>query len=352
MVLASKDGNNWFRLDRVDELERRTLPEFFDGKSASKTPTSYTRMRNLIVTTYRESPGVHLSVTECRRHLAADVGSVVRLHQFLEHWGIINSVSDERKAAAGTLEPRSGGGGATSVRSTLPMKPTAAGVWSPSETLQLIEALEAVNPGGDPSWDDIATQLGRRTEECICHFLALPIAEPYTLAASTPAAAEGGDGGAEADATGAATASAAATPSDPMLTQLAVLAAHVLPGGGAAANGNSSADAKSISAAREAMGRVHANALAKRTEESAAMATLLGSAVDLQLQKLEMKLSHVDELTSLLHREREQLERLRHTVLAERLTLETRRAQPPRYEPPVPMAAAHLAAAGAATGAS
>ena len=91
MVASSAPSNNsWFRPDRVDEVERRALPEFFDGSSSTKTPQAYTKMRNLIVATYREAPNLHLSVTECRRHLAADVGSVVRLHQFLEHWGIIN----------------------------------------------------------------------------------------------------------------------------------------------------------------------------------------------------------------------------------------------------------------------
>lgn len=45
----------WFRLDGVHEVERRALPEFFDGRSAVKTPAAYTHMRNLIVSIYREA---------------------------------------------------------------------------------------------------------------------------------------------------------------------------------------------------------------------------------------------------------------------------------------------------------
>ena len=96
-----RDVAAWFRLDRVDEVERRSLPEFFDARSKTKTPTTYMQMRNQIVQTYREAPGAHLSITECRRHLAADVGSVVRLHQFLEHWGIINNHASAEPSRSG-----------------------------------------------------------------------------------------------------------------------------------------------------------------------------------------------------------------------------------------------------------
>ena len=73
----------WFRLDGVHEIERRALPEFFDGGSQLKTAETYVQMRNFIVQTYREQPALHLSVTECRRNLAVDVAAVMRMHQFL-----------------------------------------------------------------------------------------------------------------------------------------------------------------------------------------------------------------------------------------------------------------------------
>jgi SWI/SNF related-matrix-associated actin-dependent regulator of chromatin subfamily C len=46
--------------------------------------------RNFIIKLYRESPNSYLSSTECRKKLPGDICSVIRLHGFLEHWGLIN----------------------------------------------------------------------------------------------------------------------------------------------------------------------------------------------------------------------------------------------------------------------
>ena len=43
-----------------------------------------------IIKLYREKPQSYLSATECRRKLAGDICSVIRVHAFLEHWGLIN----------------------------------------------------------------------------------------------------------------------------------------------------------------------------------------------------------------------------------------------------------------------
>ena len=72
------------------------------------------------------------------------------------------------------------------------------------------------------------------------------------------------------------------------------------------------------------------------------------AAVELQYFYV-LKLAHVDELAGLVQREREQLERLRHVIFAEKLALEQRRAQQP--QPPLSMVAVHLPAAGGGGGA-
>ena len=81
----------------------QSLPEFFCGKFPHKTPEKYFNYRNFIVKLYREKPDCYLSATgkyylmisnvyclECRKKLPGDVCSIVRLHAFLEHWGLIN----------------------------------------------------------------------------------------------------------------------------------------------------------------------------------------------------------------------------------------------------------------------
>ena len=174
-AMAVPTHSAWFRLDSVDDIEKRALPEFFDGSSSTKTPAAYTHMRNLMVSTFREAPNLHLSATECRRHIAADVGSVMRLHQFLEHWGIINT-STAARPPAGASALNGGGGGAAPLSAELSLRAPLAvvgGEWTAQETLGLVEALERANTGeGEQTWDDIALQVGKSAEACVTHFLS------------------------------------------------------------------------------------------------------------------------------------------------------------------------------------
>ncbi|KAJ3053276.1 hypothetical protein HDU99_008015, partial [Rhizoclosmatium hyalinum] len=80
----------WFRLDSIDPRERAALPEFFNNKNKSKTPAVYKDYRDFMVHTYRLNPIEYLTVTACRRNLAGDVCSIMRVHSFLEQWGLIN----------------------------------------------------------------------------------------------------------------------------------------------------------------------------------------------------------------------------------------------------------------------
>mmetsp|Transcript_45565 Transcript_45565/g.33312 ORF Transcript_45565/g.33312 Transcript_45565/m.33312 type:complete len:144 (+) Transcript_45565:451-882(+) len=43
-----------------------------------------------MVSLYAKNPLSYLTATTCRRHLAGDVCSILRVHAFLEHWGLIN----------------------------------------------------------------------------------------------------------------------------------------------------------------------------------------------------------------------------------------------------------------------
>lgn len=80
----------WFDRDSVHSIEKKSLPEFWAGKSRSKTPAVYREFRDFMVDAFRLNPQEYLTVTACRRSLAGDVASIMRVHQFLEQWGIIN----------------------------------------------------------------------------------------------------------------------------------------------------------------------------------------------------------------------------------------------------------------------
>ncbi|XP_029820524.1 SWI/SNF complex subunit SMARCC1 [Manacus vitellinus] len=81
---------SWFDYNCIHVIERRALPEFFNGKNKSKTPEIYLAYRNFMIDTYRLNPQEYLTSTACRRNLTGDVCAVMRVHAFLEQWGLIN----------------------------------------------------------------------------------------------------------------------------------------------------------------------------------------------------------------------------------------------------------------------
>ena len=80
----------WFDMNEIHSLERKALPEFFNNRNRSKTPAVYKDYRDFMVNTYRLNPAEYLTVTACRRNLAGDVCAIMRVHSFLEQWGLIN----------------------------------------------------------------------------------------------------------------------------------------------------------------------------------------------------------------------------------------------------------------------
>ncbi|KAL3309830.1 hypothetical protein Ciccas_011615 [Cichlidogyrus casuarinus] len=244
----------WFDYDAIHGIERRALPEFFNQKNKSKTPETYMAYRNFMIDTYRLNPQEYLSFTACRRNLSGDVCCVLRVHAFLEQWGLINyqayggasglagaisgSNASEaaRLAVAASLGPPSTahfhiltdsasglqpiGPQSSDHRETkkereemekTPMetadekpktldpelkqdqyataeaqgdfeknqtlvKGASKDGWTDQETLLLLEALEMFKD----DWNSVAEHVGNRTqEECILHFLRLPIEDAY-----------------------------------------------------------------------------------------------------------------------------------------------------------------------------
>lgn len=88
--------SSWFQFAEVHEIERRILPDFFDDSSRFKSEKAYKDVRNFMINTYRLSPYEYLTVTAVRRNVAMDVASIVRIHSFLEQWGLINYQIDPR----------------------------------------------------------------------------------------------------------------------------------------------------------------------------------------------------------------------------------------------------------------
>lgn len=82
--------STWFDMNAIHSIERKALPEFFNNRNRSKTPAIYKDYRDFMINTYRLNPVEYLTVTACRRNLAGDVCAIMRVHAFLEQWGLIN----------------------------------------------------------------------------------------------------------------------------------------------------------------------------------------------------------------------------------------------------------------------
>jgi len=80
----------WFDMNTIHDIERKAMTEFFNSRNRSKTPAVYKDYRDFMINTYRLNPSEFLTVTACRRNLAGDVCAIMRVHAFLEQWGLIN----------------------------------------------------------------------------------------------------------------------------------------------------------------------------------------------------------------------------------------------------------------------
>lgn len=81
---------SWFNMKKIHRIERESLPEFFETNHPSKSPKIYANYRNFMINAYRLNPNEYLTLTSCRRNLVGDVGTLMRVHRFLNKWGLIN----------------------------------------------------------------------------------------------------------------------------------------------------------------------------------------------------------------------------------------------------------------------
>ncbi|KAI5955917.1 SWI3 [Candida jiufengensis] len=81
---------SWFNMKKIHKIEKESLPEFFNSTHPSKSPKLYANYRNFMINAYRLNPNEFLTLTSCRRNLVGDVGTLMRVHRFLNKWGLIN----------------------------------------------------------------------------------------------------------------------------------------------------------------------------------------------------------------------------------------------------------------------
>uniref|UniRef100_A0A8C1EG18 SWI/SNF related BAF chromatin remodeling complex subunit C1a n=1 Tax=Cyprinus carpio carpio TaxID=630221 RepID=A0A8C1EG18_CYPCA len=357
----------WFDYNSIHEIERRALPEFFNGKNKSKTPEIYLAYRNFMIDTYRLNPQEYLTSTSCRRNLTGDVCAVMRVHAFLEQWGLVNYQvdSESRPLPMGPPPTPHFNVLADTPSGLVPLhhrppqvppaqqmlnfpekgkdKPTdlqnfglrtdiyskknpkgkgAAGgrEWTEQETLLLLEALEMYKD----DWNKVSEHVGSRTQdECILHFLRLPIEDQYlesSEASLGPLAYQPipfSQSGNPVMSTVAFLASVV----DPRVAAAAAKAAlGMLSSFGTTEEGKEGEEEKEegkkkleldigegniATAAAAALASAATKAKHLAAVEERKIKSLVALLVETQMKKLELKLRHFEELETIMDREKE-----------------------------------------------
>ncbi|CUM66881.1 uncharacterized protein PRCAT00004565001 [Priceomyces carsonii] len=101
--------SSWFNMKKIHEIEKESLPEFFNTSHPSKSPKIYMNYRNFMINSYRLNPNEYLTLTSCRRNLVGGVGTIMRVHRFLNKWGLINYQVKPQFKPAYTLEKLANG---------------------------------------------------------------------------------------------------------------------------------------------------------------------------------------------------------------------------------------------------
>ncbi len=171
----------WFDYNAIHGIERRSLPEFFNGKNKSKTPETYLAYRNFMVDTYRLNPQEYLTFTACRRNLTGDVCSILRVHAFLEQWGLINY------QVAAPLLP-SGTAGASTEAARMAVS-ASLGPPSTAHFNVLTDSASGLQPLGSQNSSAMATVAAAAEDAA-----AAVKAKEEAAAAASAKEAEGGDG--------------------------------------------------------------------------------------------------------------------------------------------------------------
>ncbi|KAH0612574.1 uncharacterized protein H6S33_008954 [Morchella sextelata] len=140
--------SKWFDINNIKDIEQRALPEFFNNRNRSKTPLVYKDYRDFMINTYRLNPSEYLTVTACRRNLAGDVCSIMRVHAFLEQWGLINYQIDPETRPSNIGPPFTGHFRITAdtPRGLQPFQPAPGAITTPGKPHPTTERASSAGP--------------------------------------------------------------------------------------------------------------------------------------------------------------------------------------------------------------
>lgn len=378
-IIIVPSSASWFKYNTIHAIEKRALPQFFNNSNPSETPEVFLTLRNYIIELYRLNPTEYLSVKTCRQNLSGDVCTILRIHAFLEQWGLINYQVETPESRLTSMSadplnqfhliPSNGQdtNGRPSKKARLEMFDTdarqslsdeeddadkskrgnyglrlddyvyhnvifqAKGAatlsreWTEAETLLLLEAIELYRD----DWHKVCEHVGsRRQDECILQFLRLPIEDPFLVEDEEPGP------------TNDYQPIPFSKSGNPIMSTLAFLASAVDSKIAASAakaalkefsrladidsSKDEPIDDKDLSTAADYALRAAASTSRHLASvEERKIKSLVTVLIDIQLKKLDIKLKHFEELDSILDKEKDAIENQRKQLSKEQQEFET-----------------------------
>ena len=208
-----------------------------------------------------------------------------------------------------------------------------ANKWSEQELLLLLEGLEMY----DEDWVKVSEHVGSRSkDECIAQFLRLPIEDPFVDSHGGAGAASIFDNSrfpmSAAENPAIALASFLTTVVKPSVAKAAAEAAIAEVEQNAPGKKNDAMDIDDSNSlektAATALGTAAAKSYILATYEEREATRLLNQVIELQLQKIQLKISHFEQLEQLVENERIEIEKERQNLYLERLAFRKIASQP------------------------
>jgi len=293
----------WYESTKIAAIEKAALPEWFDGSAAHRTPDSYRQAREFILNMgLTMGRNRYVTATMVRRAVPGDAGSLVRLHAFLVAHAVLNAdaINDSMPTPAAFLSTTTS---AVSKRTILQEHLLEAVVAESRRKKQKTSSDDDDHATID--WEAVANTVGNGATalDCERQFLAIPLDEEE----------EGREGSITPEPTTATRTNNSLTTTklqvqqellrslvdqtDPVILRAATTAAL-----------EASNDDMVQAQRAAATGLVARQALEEARSQQDGVAALLSEIVDLRMQKLENRLSMLDDVEGMLDAERLGLE--------------------------------------------
>lgn len=333
--------SSWFSFDDIHEIEVNALPNLLiDDVSFMH----YKECRNSLVNMFRSQPGKKVTIVRARNEVNCDVVNLIKIHAFLEKWGLINYKVDELKEIHKAKR---------NINTTAPLIDTpkttyfdkekifcscgavdklffttkhdifvckkclmkgnfdtrcttddfmpfnnihAQNLWTKKEELLMLNAIDEME-----DWDKIALAVGKTKEQCIMRFLNLDI-----KASSLEKHLALFDG------------NLINNMSNPLMSFIALICGSVHPKIASEAAKWALNNLKERDVVSGALiGMVATKAQEHKINEDIKKEKLLNQLVELQIKKLELKMNEFEELCNSVNKERNEYKIAREAYLNE-----------------------------------